>query len=247
MTTKESDVMRISREAGERLARESATWSQAKRDHFERLTGSKLPAPPPPSRPSPAAASDPAAVESVLAKVIEVKDAGRAGVIARIDGVYAERTLLILALTRLFPSGLKAAPVEGMPAEFETAVYIDTPAGQMSWHVHVDDLPAFAHLPEYGGDWDGHTTAEKYRRLTAPAFGDTEERKALLFYANAFEYAGQDDNVAPEPTDALHEDAGLAAMEALAHRHRWAPNAREAALADLEHGAVETQAGPPQP
>jgi hypothetical protein len=166
------------------------------------------------------------AAAGVLAKVIDVAappNEGGGVLLRRLEGAYAERTLLILALCALFPSGLKKAPVRGMPREFETAVYVDTPAGQMSWHIHEDDLPAFAHLPPYPGGWDGHSTSEKYRRLLDPAFAETEERKALSFYANGFEMAGQDDNVAPEPTDALIEDAGQIAHRALVQRLRYQP------------------------
>lgn len=166
------------------------------------------------------------AAESVLAKVIDVASTQKEEgdwLLRRLDGVYAERTLLILALCALFPSGTKKAPVRGMPREFENAVYIDTPAGQMSWHFHEDDDAAFAHLPPYPGEWDGHSTGEKYRRLLDPAFAETEERKALRFYANGFEMAGQDDNISPEPTDALCEDAGQLAFKAIIHRLRYRP------------------------
>jgi hypothetical protein len=33
-------------------------------------------------------------------------------------------------------------------------VYIDLPTGQVSWH-----------MPAYGGEYDGHTTPEKYQRI----------------------------------------------------------------------------------
>jgi hypothetical protein len=33
-------------------------------------------------------------------------------------------------------------------------IYIDLPTGQISWH-----------MPQYTGEWDGHDTAEKYRRV----------------------------------------------------------------------------------
>lgn len=172
------------------------------------------------------------AAESVLAKVIDVSSAQneeRNWLLRRIEGVYAERTLLILALCALFPSGTKKAPVRGMPREFENAVYIDTPSGQMSWHFHKDDAAAFAHLPPYPGEWDGHSTNDKYRRLLDPSFAVTEERKALHFYVNGFEMVGQDDNISPEPTDALCEDAGAIAFKALTHRqcYRNAPEQRD--------------------
>jgi hypothetical protein len=171
--------------------------------------------------------------EGVLAKVIDIATARneeRDWLLRRLDGAYAERTLLILALCALFPSGTKKAPVRGMPREFDNAVYVDTPAGQLSWHIHEDDFAAFAHLPAYAGEWDGHSTEEKYRRLLDPAFAETEETKALRFYADGFEMAGQDDNVSPEPTDALCEDAGRMAFKAIVHRLRYRPEPQNIGL-----------------
>lgn len=57
--------------------------------------------------------------------------------------------------------GIKIDPKEpGWPV-----VYIDLPddglepaGGQVSWH-----------MPEYAGEWDGHTTAEKFARIAAYA------------------------------------------------------------------------------
>lgn len=190
------------------------------------------------------------AADGLLAKVIDVaapRGEGGGVLLRRLDGAYAERTLLILALCALFPSGMKKAPVRGMPREFETAVYVDTPAGQMSWHIHEDDLPAFAHLPPYPGEWDGHSTTEKYRRLLDPAFADTQERKALSFYANGFEMAGQDDNVAPEPTDALIEDAGSRAFSALIHRLRYQPAPGNLGLSPDQGAGAETSSSPSGP
>lgn len=188
--------------------------------------------------------------DGVLAKVIDVsspRTAVSGTLLRRLEGVYAERTLLILALCALFPAGTKKAPVKGMPTEFETAVYIDTPAGQVSWHIHEDDLAAFAHLPPYPGQWDGHSTSEKYRRLLDPAFARTKEREALRFYANGFEMAGQDDNVAPEPTDGLIEDAGQTAYRALIHRQRYRPEPENLGLEPDQGLGAEVSSSPSGP
>lgn len=42
-------------------------------------------------------------------------------------------------------------------------LFIDTPAGQVSWHVPVGEL--YGDWPDYNAPWDGHTIAEKQRRL----------------------------------------------------------------------------------
>lgn len=54
-----------------------------------------------------------------------------------------------------YRAGIKIDPKE--PAW--PVVYIDLPDdGQLSWH-----------MPEYAGEWDGHTTAEKFARIVAYA------------------------------------------------------------------------------
>jgi hypothetical protein len=49
--------------------------------------------------------------------------------------------------------------------EWMHIVYVDLPDGQVSWHIHDSELYLFAHLPPYVGEYDGHTTELKYRRL----------------------------------------------------------------------------------
>lgn len=49
-------------------------------------------------------------------------------------------------------------------------VYVDTPQGQMSWHLSEYDLDLFTHVPLVTSDdpavqWDGHTVGQKYDRL----------------------------------------------------------------------------------
>lgn len=77
--------------------------------------------------------------------------------------VYRERAHLVAFLTTLYPSvGAYNDPDE---PEY-MVVYIETPVGQMSWHIHPDDVDLFDGLeivPEHR--WDGHSTEEKYRKL----------------------------------------------------------------------------------
>lgn len=49
-----------------------------------------------------------------------------------------------------YPAGVRIDPAE---PEWPT-VYIELPAGQVSWH-----------MPQHPETWDGHDTAEKYRRV----------------------------------------------------------------------------------
>jgi len=86
---------------------------------------------------------------------------------AQKDAAYEERNRVVAALARLFPSGLKRTDIPGWDAEWHGCVYIDTPAGQLSWHFHDSQAHLFDGLPPYFGEWDGHDTPEKYRRLAA--------------------------------------------------------------------------------
>lgn len=78
---------------------------------------------------------------------------------------YSERNRLVAFLARCYPSGVKRTAIEGWDPEWHGCVFIDTPEGQMSWHYHDSDAALFEGLPPYTGDWDGHTTPEKYERL----------------------------------------------------------------------------------
>lgn len=89
------------------------------------------------------------------------------------DALYRERAHLVAYLTTQWPSVV--APHEDGEADWRVII-VNTIRGQMSWHVHVDDMDLFAHVPsrESTGwsrtlakrfEWDGHTTEQKYERL----------------------------------------------------------------------------------
>jgi hypothetical protein len=81
------------------------------------------------------------------------------------DEAYHERNQLVALLARLYPSGRKRTAIEGWDPEWNGCVYIDLPTGQASWHYHDREADLFADLPEYAGEWDGHTTEQKYQRV----------------------------------------------------------------------------------
>lgn len=84
---------------------------------------------------------------------------------ARKDAAYEERNKVVAALARLFPSGVARTAIPGWSDDWHGCVYIDLPTGQVSWHYHDSQAHLFAELPAYTRGWDGHDTAEKYRRL----------------------------------------------------------------------------------
>jgi hypothetical protein len=77
--------------------------------------------------------------------------------------IYRERAHLTSFLSKVYPSRLSHSD----PSEPDWPVlYVQTPEGQLSWHVSPDDLDLFGHLAVVPGvQWDGHSTEEKYERL----------------------------------------------------------------------------------
>lgn len=81
------------------------------------------------------------------------------------DSVYYERNQLVALLARMYPSGVKVTAIESWDPAWHNCVYIDFPWGQASWHFHDRDRHLFEGLPKYQGQWDGHTTEQKYEEL----------------------------------------------------------------------------------
>jgi len=85
------------------------------------------------------------------------------------DAAYSERNKLVAALSKLLPAHIERHPKEDLSWEddWRWIVFIQAPSGQMSWHIHDSELLRFGHLKaKRGNSWDGHTTEEKYRRLS---------------------------------------------------------------------------------
>jgi hypothetical protein len=87
-----------------------------------------------------------------------------------VDNAYRERNQLVAALIRLTDWPAWAGFDAGAPGY--TVVYVESPAGQLSWHVRDDELDQFGPLPLLAGKWDGHTTREKYERLATLRWPD---------------------------------------------------------------------------
>jgi len=84
------------------------------------------------------------------------------------DDAYTERNAVVAALSKLYPSYLALHPDDSeWDAERRAIVFVETPAGQLSWHLHDSHLQMFRHLPWKENRWDGHTTEQKYQRLAA--------------------------------------------------------------------------------
>ncbi|MEV7389595.1 hypothetical protein [Streptomyces sp. NPDC091215] len=83
------------------------------------------------------------------------------------DGAYRERAHLVALLAALYPAHIGYTD----PAAINwLVVTIETPTGQMSWHIAERDRDLFEHVrlvPSVHNVWDGHSTEEKYARLRA--------------------------------------------------------------------------------
>ena len=81
------------------------------------------------------------------------------------NAAFAERNMLVAALSKVFPAGLDHHEDDGRTLFLRDVAYIDLPTGQVSWHLLPSQLPWFDHLSKYEGQWDGHDSAQKYQRL----------------------------------------------------------------------------------
>lgn len=93
-----------------------------------------------------------------------------------LDAVYRERAHLVAALAARWP-----AVRTPMDADGYSVVYIDSPAGQLSWHIHQADIGLFRHVALTGTPpeqlWDGHSTEEKYQRVASLCYDDLMANK----------------------------------------------------------------------
>lgn len=94
------------------------------------------------------------------------------------DLAYQERNKMLVLVCRLamadgFVVGIGEhvrACVSGREGDdwdesWRTVIYIDLPTGQVSWHIHDSEMHLFSFLPKYRGNWDLHTTEEKWDRV----------------------------------------------------------------------------------
>jgi hypothetical protein len=78
------------------------------------------------------------------------------------DAAYAQRNMLVGALSKLFPAWLR---VDASNLDWPV-VMIQLPTGQVSWHITEQErYSVFAHLEPGDTAWDGHDDVEKWRRV----------------------------------------------------------------------------------
>lgn len=81
----------------------------------------------------------------------------------KLNEVYNERDRLVALISSIYPSHLAIDP-DGEEG-FKYVVYVQSPEGQLSWHIADEELMLFGHLKVKDNNWDGHTTEEKYSRI----------------------------------------------------------------------------------
>jgi hypothetical protein len=93
----------------------------------------------------------------------------RATLITSRDNIYNERNKLVQFLTKIYPSYRALHPdTEVWEDDWRNIIVVETPEGQLSWHIHDSETILFNYLPLKGNyKWDGHTMEEKYKRLSA--------------------------------------------------------------------------------
>lgn len=116
--------------------------------------------------------------------------------------LYRERAHLVALLASTHPSIL--VPADDYPGW--GIVYVNTPAGQMSWHIAPADLDLFAGVCAVGERyaWDGHTTEEKYRRMRTLALAGAAP-DADVESAAAWRRLAERVNGGPLPTDVIED------------------------------------------
>lgn len=84
------------------------------------------------------------------------------------DGAYRERAQLVAWLAALHPAVL--APAPDVDEDGWQILYLTAGGQQLSWHIAPADADLFGHVQQVPSDdpraqWDGHSTAEKYKRI----------------------------------------------------------------------------------
>ena len=92
----------------------------------------------------------------------------------KVNDAYAERDKCVYAVAALaeklgYPVGMAKHPDNDVDwdDDWMNIVSIELPTGQVTWHIHDDEMPYFERFPKIGNQWDGHSTEEKYQRVLA--------------------------------------------------------------------------------
>ena len=78
----------------------------------------------------------------------------------RLNTAYSQRAIVAIALAHVViqhggTAGVGQDDREDQPDAWRVVLYVDTPAGQLSWHIAPDDQLMLEGLPTYSKAWDG--------------------------------------------------------------------------------------------
>lgn len=87
-----------------------------------------------------------------------------------INAIYRERNLCVALIAELadlidIPAYIAEHEGEEWDKEWRNVLFLELPTGQVSWHLHESEIENFPHIPRRPGQWDGHSTEEKYKRI----------------------------------------------------------------------------------
>jgi hypothetical protein len=80
------------------------------------------------------------------------------------DTAYTQRAIAAIAFAHTVlalggTAGVGQDDRQDQAEEWRVVLYVDTPAGQLSWHIAPADQPMLAGLPEYKGKWSGSSNS----------------------------------------------------------------------------------------
>ena len=78
----------------------------------------------------------------------------------RLNTAYSQRAIAAIALAHTVlqhggTAGVGQDDREDQPDAWRVVLYVDTQAGQLSWHISPEDQPMLQGLPKYLRAWDG--------------------------------------------------------------------------------------------
>lgn len=78
----------------------------------------------------------------------------------RLERAYTERAYAAVGMAKMallagYKAGIGKDSNENWDNEWRTVLYVDTPGGQVSWHIAPKDLHLLKDLPKYEEEWDG--------------------------------------------------------------------------------------------
>ena len=78
----------------------------------------------------------------------------------KLDNAYTERAAAAVGMAKLTlalggNAGTGMCDNKSWSDQWRVVLYVDTPGGQVSWHIAPRDQHMLKGLPEYVGEWDG--------------------------------------------------------------------------------------------